>query len=166
MTYIMPTYFDGSFETESIHLVDVDYGGTLVSTALKNMFDPYEVDDQVVYIDESFVELKEKTSIRIAKTYFTKDCVTCPCWHNGQKDEYYGCKSPTGACSCSSFLGEQARLLKTAERRIKSVCSGCGYNCRCPMESKGNSCSSDSKKIDRFRCLNFLLKSHNISLDA
>lgn len=166
MTYIMPTYFDGSFETESIHLVDVDYGGTLVSTALKNLFDPYEVNDQVVYIDESFVELKEKTSIRIAKTYFTKDCATCQYWHNGQKDEYYGCKSPTGACSCSSFLGEQARLLKTAERRIKSVCSGCGYNCRCPMESKGNSCSSDSKKIDRFRCINFLLKSHNISMDA
>jgi len=166
MTYIMPTYFDGSFEIESIHLVDVDYGGTLVSTALKNLFDPYEVNDQVVYIDESFVELKEKTSPRIAKTYFTKDCITCQYWHNGQKDEYYGCKSPTGACSCSSFLGEQARLLKTAERRIKSVCSSCGYNCRCPMESKGNSCSSDSKKIDRFRCLNFLLKSHNISLDA
>lgn len=166
MTYIMPTYFDGSFETESIHLVDVDYGGTLVSTALKNMFDPYEVNDQVVYIDESFVELKEKASIRIAKTYFTKNCVTCQYWHNGQKDEYYGCKSPTGVCSCSCFLSEQARLLRDAEKRIKSICSFCGYNCRCPMESKGNSCSSDSKKIDRFRCLNFLLKSHNISLDA
>lgn len=165
MTYIMPTYVDGRVESKSIYLVDAGSRDTIVTIALKNMLNPCDVSENVKYIGESYAVLKGKVNSRIARTYFSKDCVSCPNWHNGQSDEYYGCRNPTGVYSCPSFIREQSRLLKEAEKRINSVCCSCVCNSKCPAESQGSSCSSDSKKVDRFRCLNFLLNSLNISVN-